>query len=169
MSEATPSIAAAGPISIPVRKLVELLAESTFFQARVGASSKTDAYPYIHHPELHAKGLYEIKGPLAVVGTAGFSLSRVDNRLLRPSNCSLALVLSDDDRYPDSPERSQTDFENFVGQTLAEIAGLQGVDTRLPIDSIHLADSRKIGVTAATPGQRNVYWMAMIEVHWSRL
>jgi hypothetical protein len=169
MADHTEIIAAAGPISIPVRKLVELVSQSTTFQTRCGVSSAAAAYEFIHHPELRANGLWEISGPLAVVGTVNFGISRVDNKLLRPSGCSLALLLTDDDKYPDRPDWSQIYFENFIGQVAAEIAALQGTGTNLPIDSINLMESKKTGPENQTPDQRNVYWLAFFEVNWSRL
>jgi hypothetical protein len=170
MADPMETIEAKGPISIPVRKLVELVAESMYFQQRVKANSADEAMQFIHHPHLRASGLEEIKGPLVVISTKAFGLSRVDNKQLRPEGCMLDLTISDDVKYPDRSDWSQTDFENFVGQMLSEIASLQSEGTRLAIDSITQTIPASINrLPAGGPSQRNAYWITSFDIHWSKL
>ena len=169
MADAVEQIEALGPVSIPVRKLVELIAASPSFQARVKVTTATDAFGFIHHPELRVSSLDEITGPLAVVGTERFGLASVEPRFLRPSDCSLMMILSDDDRYPERADLSQIDFENFVGLVMADIALAQGEDTNLTIESMELIETCKSGPEVQGVDKRKAYWIAPIVVKWSRL
>lgn len=169
MADVNENIEALGPISVPVRKLVELVAESATFQTRVKADSVEEAMKFIHHPHLRANGFEEIKGPLAVVSSQPCTWERVDANQLRPTGV-LVLTLSNDDKYPEKSDWSQIDFENFCGQVIQDICELQGKNTRLTIDSIVQSIPASLShPTAAGPDQRSAYWISTFEIHRSQL
>jgi len=163
MAEVIPAVTPTGPLPLQVRMLVDLIAASATFQARCDAANKAAAYRFIHYPYLRAGGLWEIHGPVAVVGSVNFGITRKAVDFFLVQNTSLGLVLSDDDRYPDDPQSSETDFENFSGGVLTDITAYDPAGG-LIIQSINLLESKKSGIENATPDQRNVYWQAIFEV-----
>jgi hypothetical protein len=145
-----------------------MVAESDAFQARCNVTSADEAMARIHHPDYSGPALDEVAGVIAVVYSGPLILSRINNKDLRPDSPTLFLLVRDDDRYPNSREWSQIDFENFVGVMVAEIAAVQGQGTRLPIAAIRQVQPSQITPPrAGGPGKD--YWLTAFEVEWSRL
>jgi hypothetical protein len=168
MAEIVETVVSLGPISIPQRKLVELVAESTTFRDRVGAVDSDTAMPFIHTPYAAiVPSLDSIKKPCAVVCSSAWGLKRVNNTFLRPDGCVLTLTFAAEDRYPDNIAWSQTDFENFCGGVIADLAALQGVDDRLAIDSIRRSLESSTSDEPLVKG--GWYWISVFEVFPSRL
>lgn len=165
---ATPNPTPLGPLSLSVRKLVELVAESAAFQARCGVATQAAAYARIWHPDIEMQAMAHFTGPAAVVMTAAFGLARIDPYHLRPDGCQLGLLLTDDDQFPRDPLASQTDFENWIGQVVQQIAAIQGTGERLTIDRITMSVPPQ-HTHPADAGTRKPYWMAVFDVHWSKL
>jgi len=169
MADEIQNVDASGPLSTPVRRLAELIAESPAFQQWTETNSQGEALARVHHPHLRNNtNLMDVKKPVAVVSTQSFGLARVTNRQLRPDGGVLRVILSDVDRYPTRSDWSQTYFENQVGQVLSEIAALQGDDERLAIDKITLVSPPMLS-RPQVAGQKQPYWVALVDVAWSRI
>lgn len=163
MAEPLPSIEPRGPISRAVRALVDLLAETEAFQEWVGAASPQEACAHIYFPHVpHADDDLPAR-PFAVVTTKDFTLERDTTYGMRPAKPQLGLLLVADAAHPDRPDWSQTEFENFTGSILVELAELQGCDDRLAIQSI-----APDGPSYMTDRKRETpVWFADYTVTWS--
>ena len=105
MAEHVETIIAEGPLSIPRRRLVELLADSPTFCTRVGAETAADALASIHHPCLPIDlTLDEAPRPLAVVFNKRFGMRRLSVNHFGLDGCSLGLLISDWDEHPEKAE-----------------------------------------------------------------
>jgi len=148
---------------------VELVAASPTFQARVGAADAAGAMPFLCTPYAAiVPSLDGVKKPCAVVCSSAWGLKRINNTNLRPDGCVLTLTFADEDRYPDNIAWSQTDFENFCGGVIADLAAAQGdANGSLAIDSIRRS------LESSTSDEPQVkggwYWISVFEVFPSRL
>lgn len=139
----------AGFITAPKQALIDILAESPAFQAKVGASAPSDARAYIHTNYLLVDN-HALERPYAIVATAAgdYDLRSGGARnFLRPQG-TLWLYLCDQYRSADSAEDIRL-FENYCGEVLDEIAELAAVDDRLAIAAIAIA----------VPPTRSERWM----------
>lgn len=171
MSEQTlpTDIEATSFLSWPIIGLARLLSESTTFRARGGAASAGNAYALIHYPYLQPTLDLDVIGRPAAIIMPGdtLGLERVDASHLRPEP-DLLLVLTDWDRFPERADYSAIDFLNFAGNTLTEIAALQGQDDRLAIKGI--AWKEKPGLTDPNIAKEQAgYWICSFRVQVSRL
>ena len=81
---------------------------------------------------------------------------------------TLILILTDWVTYPDDLGMSTTDFKNFAGGVLDDLAELQGQDTNLCIESLTIPEGN-LGIVNPTSGEERPYWMAKVQVKVSNL
>jgi hypothetical protein len=178
-----PAPTATGPISVPKRKLCEMLAEAETWQTWCGL-----AYPdaaaadklidgiggtkRIYFPTADANDLGELydRMPLAVVGN-GTSWTMPTKaggagNYMRP-NGQLSLIVADIDRYPDNLESSQREFENRLGDLMEDLRNLSGRSDRLAMDLI----AQQIAPSLPPEDEQNArpdrtWWAAMYLIDW---
>jgi hypothetical protein len=167
--DAVESIVAEGLLSLPVRRLAELVADSRSFRLAVGAATPADALKTrIHHPHVRMQlEDNQIALPLAVITRSRFRLRRVATYMMRPEDCALDLILRDWDQVPERTDHGQLRFDNWCGNVISEIAELQGRDGRMAIDSISAAEPSKVS-SLKTLGDGQPFWSAAFEIVWSR-
>lgn len=158
-----------GALAYPLRKLVELVAESATFQDWVGVTSQEEALSRVHHPYVPADGrVLTLPRPLAVVNlTNDFRYERVNAQHLRPQG-SFDLILQAEEKHPGDPDLDELEFLNQVGGVLADLCALQGQDDRLAIGSIRTL----VPPDPPEPEDRSAgraWWTAIYRVEMSRL
>jgi hypothetical protein len=169
MAENVESIVAEGPLSIPRRRLVELLADSPTFCARVAAVTSETPIARIHHPCLPIDlTIDDAPRPLAVVFNKRFGMRRLSVNHFGLDGCTLGLLVSDWDEHPKAQSWGQTVFENFLGMIIKDLADLQGRDGRLCIDTLTM-DLPAQRSHPRSDGQGKPYWDAIVEIAVSRV
>jgi hypothetical protein len=165
MSEITETIVATSRLSGSVRRVAEMLAASPTMQDRacdpdqVTTLDKRIWYPSLRSPD------YNFPRPAAVVSRGGgFGWERdADGEMLPKPGAWLRLVLTDWDRHPTREDLSWTDFENFCGGVvfdLARLSGQENGDYNFP----EFEDLSELGPSAITDlrecGSDRRYWIA---------
>jgi hypothetical protein len=171
MSDEVPIIEPTGFNPLVKRKLAELVAETTAFQNRCEVASQAEAFSRIYWPFLrNADQFSDLDRPFALIESparGAMIWKRLTGYDMRPEG-SVCLMLTDWDKYPQFPEVSNTDFENFTCGVIEEIAGLQAQNDRLAIEIItEIGPSQLTSPKAA--GQGKPYWSQMFDVKVSRL
>jgi len=164
-------VLAQGPISVPREKLVDLVAASAAFQARVDPAEPTDdkARERIHWPALENPdpALWPELRPFAVVMAKGLSFELAaggGQNYLRPTG-TLTVLVVDTDRQPASLKESQIDFENFVGQVMADVAAASAQGENLSITRITQTEPAMVTDLKDRPAA-GLFWTAGFEITW---
>ncbi|MBW3538773.1 MAG: hypothetical protein KY476_00735 [Planctomycetes bacterium] len=163
---------ASGPISKNLQKLVDLVAGSSSFQTRVGAADSTAAREFIHHPHLEVdeSTTFQVTRPLAVCESGRLRFKKFAggalNHLQPAGSCYL--ILQDKDRFPNDVQESQTDFENWVGAVIQDLAAQAGESDKLSI--VEIDQEMEAAIThprhvAAQPDS-TAYWTTVFRVDW---
>ena len=145
--------------------LVQLVANSSHFQAVCGAGSAEAAEARVHWPCFEADEVGEIDRPAAVVLINEFAWEKVaggGQNYLLPRG-SLNLLFTDYDRHPGDYQASIVEFLNFVDGTLADIAAKSAEDSRISI--VRIEQTVKPMISSPTDSQRP-HWLAQYEVAW---
>lgn len=162
------SVTATGPISVNLQKLVDLVAASTTFRARIHENAGDDeAREHIHWP--HAdRDLWELAQPLAVIESGGLDYSKLSGgalNWLKPM-VKLMLTISDRDRYEDSTKDAQIDFENFIAAVLGNVIDSSGSNDKLSVVGVRQTIVACRTHPADVPAQPHgrAFWMAQFEL-----
>lgn len=178
-----PTPTATGAISVPKRKLAEVLAEAETWQLwcelaypdAAAADKLIDGIggtKRIFYPTADSRDLGTLydRMPLAVIGNGQQwqmpTVAGGAGNYMRPAG-QLALIIADRDRYPDSLEASQRDFENRLGDLMDDLAALSGRSDRLAMDLIEQFIPPSLPPeeeTDANPGR--VWWAAGYLIDW---
>jgi hypothetical protein len=159
---------ARGPIAKPLQLLVDLLAASSSFRARAGATTDDEARKRLHWPHL-AVEIWEVERPCAVIMQAKGSpkarwKASGGRNLLRWSG-QLDVLIADNDRFPDDLQESQIDFETYLGCVMDDVRRYAAEDDKLAVSAIDVVEpaaySNLIDLPSVTP-----FWIAKFRVDW---
>lgn len=139
-----------GILSTPKHKLRELVAETAAWRAWVGAQTALQAREKVFYSVLADEVMQALR-PLAVIQLADYSLAKVSCGVgndLWPREPKLRLIVQDNDRAnvqvaqnqidPDLILAGDIEFENRLGDVLAQMAELAAVDDRLAVSEIRM-------------------------------
>lgn len=158
-----------GPISKPLALLVEALANSATFQERAGVASAEALESRLYWPHLVAD-IWTVARPCAVLMSSGIGWDHIASGAgnhLRPHG-SIDVLFADTDQYPEDSRESQVDFENFVGQTLADVAAVAGQDEQLSITRIDQVEPPAL-TDPVDASSIEPFWLAKYRVTWGRI
>jgi hypothetical protein len=166
-----------GPITTPLCKLVELVAESTNFRVRAGLAAdavraneklidgadgweKRIFYPFA---DLETLEVY----PAAVLWTGGteFTQDSGGHRNFLATSGNIALLLVDLCKYPEDRETSCRDFTNFAGNVFMDLAEAFGEDDNLTGTRIHSMRGPDRDIISLSQGQQD-RWICWAEIAW---
>lgn len=162
------ALAPTGPIALPKSLVRDMLANSTTFQARVGAFNAAGAYPKIFSPYVRREDdEHRSLRPYAVVLTAP-ELRLVldsggDKNYLLPEG-TVGVLLVDNDRFETDVDASATAFENFVGGVIDDIEAQAGLSGNLAVIGIDLAILRRLPEDFER--SQGCWWEALLGVRW---
>ncbi len=161
------SVTPTGLLSVSMSELRDLVAESSTFQAKVGAADDTAAKQKIQMA--HYRQWADSDRPYAVVGIApGFKSVPLagGSQNWMTSEGMLWLYLTDYDRHPGNETDSAVDFYNFVGGVWNDIQVLAAKDDRLAANELTLESAQR---TDPRREQRSKGWHeAELLVGWGR-
>ncbi|MGE0605548.1 MAG: hypothetical protein AB7O62_00375 [Pirellulales bacterium] len=173
-------ITAEGPISLPLYKLAELLAETQECQEWCGLTYPDASAATTLIDDANTKHIWmpctseEItrlidRMPVFAVGQSSpwnlQSRSAGASNWLRPAGAA-ELLIADIDRYPNDQEASGREFQNRVGRLLSQMGQLSGQGERLDFQSIDqvLAPIVCDQEEEASAGAR--WWIALYTIGW---
>lgn len=149
-------------------KLSSLVAECASFQARVKVNDFSGACQFVKRTMILDVGDFDgLSRPIAIVGRGKFSFDLNAYQVLVPDVNTLWLTLTDWDRFPDKPDLSAFDFEQWAGSVLDEMQDLQGTDDppsatgHLALKTISIDDRPRFSHPQSTPPDK-AYWTAFI-------
>lgn len=162
-----------------MRKLAEALSESAAFRVACGlAADDDDAAAKLIDAEGGTRRIWyptveleQVKAalPLAVIEPGGgWTWTQVAggaSNLLWPTRGNLILILAENDKAEGDLMASLTEFGNFVGQVIAELAELAGVDDRLATTAISEEIPPFLG-DQADVGAEGSWWRTLYRVSW---
>jgi len=165
------SVVPTSTLALAKDALQAIVAKSATFQARLGTPPVTAAVAqlaiYKTYLRLAGERAFAGKRPFAIVA----NICEFDYTLfaggtqnyLEPAG-ALWLYLTDADKYPDDPDASSVDFENFVGGVMDDLSNLAAVSDNLAISAMQLDMMRQ------SPADQSLseppYWESLVRVLW---
>jgi hypothetical protein len=156
---------AQGMVAVPVVEVARLLLECPAFLSRIKAANAAEAVKRVHLFDLEEEP-ETLKGmrPFAAIWPKQLS---ADGNFLRCKG-SVALILSDHERYPNDRNRSALDFATFVGEVFDWLRTMSGVSDRLPIRQIVQAEDGPHRNPPQDDASAGSYWWTQFLVHWDQ-
>lgn len=157
-----------GPIALPKSLVRDMLANSTTFQARVGAFNAAAAYKkifrtFVRRDDDEHRSLRPYATVLTTPQVQYVLDSGGDKNYLLPEG-TVGLLLLDNDRYEPDIEESAIDFENFVGGVLTDLEAQAAVSGGLAVIGLELLSIRRL--PEEVERMQGCWWEALLGIRW---
>lgn len=116
---------AAGPLSLPMAKLADLLAASETFRAAVGAADAAAALAFVHYPSVSLTGEGAVSRPFAVISDDDIAEWNYSTRG-NAGQLVLTFELPTPEEYASNAAEAELWFRNVLGGILADMLELAG-------------------------------------------